>query len=101
MSCSNFEPGVSSLEYQRRRKPENNNGCACGRAENTCDTPSLALEGSPLYLWEQKYGKLVTTVTVELDENGRKIQVVEKKPCPPPPDKRNYTCCSLGYKIIR
>ena len=101
MSCGSCGPSPYSLEYQRRRKPENGNGCGCASPANTCDSPSLAIEGSPLYEWEQKYGKLVTTVTFEQDENGRTVQVVEKKPCPLEEKPRTSSCCSLRYKVSR
>lgn len=100
MSCSSCGPSEFSIEYQRRKKPENNNGCGCGRIENTCNTQSLAIEGSPLFVWEQKYGKLVTTVTLEQDSYGKKIQIVEKKPCKIV-EKSKKTCCSAFYKVIR
>lgn len=102
MSCYNCSsPSQSSLEYTRRRKPENTQGCGCGKSANTCDTPSQAVEGSPLYEWEQIHGKLVTTVKVELNDEGRFVQVVEKKPCPPKIKPHSYGCCSVSYKIIR
>jgi hypothetical protein len=101
MSCYSCTPTESSLEFTRRRKPQNNQGCGCGRGANTCDTPSLALEGSPLYEWEQLHGKLVTTVKTELNAEGKWVQVVEKKPCPPKSKKHSYGCVSLSYRINR
>jgi hypothetical protein len=100
MSCYNPIPSRSSLEYNRRRKPENNQGCGGGRIASTCDTPSLALKDSPLYNWEQIYGKLVTTVKVELNKEGKFVQIIEKKPCPIKTKNRTYGCCSLIYKTI-
>ena len=93
-------PSKSSIEYQRRRKPENNMGCGCSRAENTCESDSLAEKDSPLGVWEKKYGKLVTTVTLSQDSFGKKIQLVEKKPCPKI-NKKAKTCCSVGYRVYR
>lgn len=100
MSCSSCGPSPFSIEYQRRKKPENNNGCGCSTGPNTCETPSLAIEGSPLYIWEQKYGKLVTTVTLEQDLFGKKIQVVKKNPCKNV-DKKRKNCISSFYRVIR
>jgi hypothetical protein len=100
MSCYSCGPSKFSIEYQRRKKPENHNGCGCGsRAVNDCETESLAAEDSPLYNWEKKYGKLVTTVTLEQDSFGRKVQVVEKKPCKKE-IKVKKTCCSVSYKAV-
>lgn len=100
MSCTSCGPSPFSIEYQRRKKPENNQGCGCGGVKNTCDTQSLAIEDSPLYNWEKKYGKLVTTVTLLQDSFGKKIQFVEKKPCKVT-EKQAKNCCSLLYKIIK
>jgi len=101
LSCgSNDNP--NRPEHKRFFKPENNNGCGCGGGNGNCDTPSLAKEGTPLWNWEQIYGKLVTTITFEQDEWGRTVQKVEKKPCGLPPVKsRNQRCCSLRYKVVR
>jgi hypothetical protein len=101
MSCYSCTPNESSIEYTRRRKPENNQGCGCGNVENTCETPSQALEGSPLYEWEQIYGKLVTTVKMERNPEGKMVQVVEKKPCPPKSKPHTYGCTSTTYRINR
>lgn len=101
MSCQSCGPAPNSLEYQRRRKPENSNGCGCASSANTCDTPSLAIEGSPLYIWEQKYGKLVTTIKEIQDENGKIVKIIEKKPCPKKENKPTNGCCALRYRVIR
>lgn len=101
MSCQSCGPAPNSLEYQRRRKPENGNSCGCASPANTCDSPSLAIEGSPLYLWEQKYGKLVTTIKEIPDENGKMVKIIEKKPCPPQEKTKNPDCCSLKYRVTR
>ena len=100
LSCgSNDNP--NRPEHQRFFKPENNNGCGCGHSGG-CDTPSLAKEGTPLWIWEQIYGKLVTTVTFEQNEWGHTVQKVEKKPCGLPAAKnRTQRCCSLRYKVVR
>lgn len=98
MSCFNYGPSRFSLEYQRRRKPENNSGCGCCRQKSSCETPSLALENSPLDLWQKKYGKLKTTVTLKQDQFGRQVQIVEKKICPI--NKNNLKKdCFLRHKI--
>lgn len=99
MSCGGCTPNKSSLEYTRRRKPENSNGCGCGRASNTCETPSYAIEGSALYEWEQVYGKLVTTIKTELNNEGRWVQVVEKKPCEPKVKKDKNGYCAISYRV--
>lgn len=98
MSCYSCTPSESSLEFTRRKKPESNNGCGCGRAANTCDTPSYALEGSALYNWEQIHGKLVTNIRMELNSEGRWIQVIEKKPCPLENKTKSHGCCLFTYR---
>lgn len=102
MSCQSCGPSPNSLEYTRRRKPENNNGCGCSSSvNNDCDSPSLAAEGSALYIWEQKYGKLITTIKDGHDENGKKIKIIEKKPCPKKLKNPDFGCCSLRYKVTK
>ena len=99
--------GVSrfSPEYYRRFKAENNNGCCTSSfaARQSCGTESLAEKGSPLWKWEQIYGKLVTIVTYAQDAQGHTIQVVTRTPCGPPepvrPDK--FGCCSVSYRVNR
>lgn len=101
MACCGQYDNKNRIEHERFFKPENNNGCACGK-NGDCTTPSRAVPGSPLWNWEQKYGKLVTTVTFEQDEWGHTVQRVEKKPCPIESKKRNTSgCCSLRYKVVR
>jgi hypothetical protein len=101
MDCYNCTPSESSLEFARRKKPESNNGCGCGRMANTCESPSYALEGSALYNWEQIHGKLATTVTTVLNENGHWVQVIEKKPCPIKSKGHKHGCCALVYRANR
>jgi len=79
MSCFDYSPSKSSLEYQRRKKPENNSGCGCCQQKTNCNSPSLALDNSPLDLWQKKYGKLQTIVTFKQDQFGKQVQVVEKR----------------------
>lgn len=101
MSCCGSGRNPTSPEYTRRYKPENNAGCGC-RGINSCDTPSLAEEGSALYEWEQIYGKLVTTISFQQDAYGRKVQVVTKTPCPKSnSESSTHGCCALRYKVIR
>lgn len=102
MSCCGQLPNRNRIESVRVFKPENNSGCDCGSSNKGCDTPSRARKDSPLWKWEQIYGKLVTTVTVEQDQWGKTVVMVEKKPCPPE-SGRKYTdgCCSLRYKVVR
>jgi hypothetical protein len=100
MSCSSCGAGRFSPEYTKKQKPQNHNGCCCsGGNNNSCDTPSSAPVGSPLYNWEQIHGKLITNVTFVQDEFGHKIQVVEKIPCPiKSKPKKSTGCCSLRYR---
>lgn len=99
MSYSEYGPSKSSLEYQRRRKPENNSGCGCCQQKSNCNSPSLALENSPLDRWQKKYGKLKTTVSFKQDQFGKQTQVVEKKICPKE-HKNLKKDCSLRHKIF-
>lgn len=93
----------NSPEYQKDFKAENNSGsCGCGNGDNDCSTPSNAREGSPLWEWEQIYGKLVTYFTKEFDENGRSYTKIERKPCPKEIKRSGQNrCCSVKYKISR
>jgi hypothetical protein len=91
-----------SPEFTRQWKPQNNSGCGCGGDRNDCSKPSLARPGSPLAEWEAIYGKLITTVTVEQDGNGRMFQVVVKTACPLKDIKpKKVTCCSARYRVVR
>jgi hypothetical protein len=103
MSCCGSNKKPNSPEYGKEFKVENNGGCGCGGSNrNSCDTLSLARVGSPLWKWEQKYGKLITKITVDLDETGRFVQKIVKKPCPLPEKKlRTERCYSLRYKVAR
>ena len=99
MSCFSCGDGRFSPEYTKKQKPQNHNGCGCIGNNNDCDSPSIAPIGSPLYNWEQIYGKLVTNITFVQDEFGHKIQIVEKTPCPiKSKSKKSTGCCSLRYR---
>ena len=89
-----------SPEHTRLFKPENNGGC--GIKNEGCNTPTLAIEGTPRWEWEQIYGKLVTYFALRSDENGHSYQLVERIPCPLD-TKKTYesSCCSVRYKVIR
>lgn len=97
MSCYSFGPSPSSIEYQRRKKPENNSGCG-HNVPKDCSHPSLALEGSALYEIEQKRGKQIVTVTFVQGQFGRKVAVIEKKHCPFQKVKPTV-CNSFSYKV--
>jgi hypothetical protein len=90
-----------SPEFTRQWKPQNNNGCGCSGGRNDCDKPSLAIPGSPLAQWEAIYGKLITTVTFEQDQNGRMFQVVTKTACPSKTISKKVTCCAMRYRVSR
>ncbi len=103
MCCSNCGPSRFSPEFTKRYKPQNHRGCSCGSGnDNKCDSESLAPVGSPLYEWEQIYGKLITTVKFIQNEWGETVQVVEKTPCPKLTERQHTrSCCSLRYKVRR
>lgn len=102
MGCNCSVGDSHQPEYSKPFKPQNNSGCGCGKGDNSCKTPSTAAIDSPLYNWEQIYGKLIEQITVELDESGRFVQVVEKIPCGPPASgERSVRCCSFRYKVTR
>lgn len=99
MGCSSCGPSRFSIESIRRWKAESNTGC-CNNQKRTCSTPSLAEENSPLWLWEQKYGKLLTTVAIIQDEWGHTVQKVEKTICEPEVvTQSRHGCCSLKYRL--
>lgn len=98
-SCGGGGPSKYSPEFTRRQKPESNQGCCPCHGASSCDTPSLASDGSPLAKWEAIYGKLITTVKTVQDEWGHTVQIVEKKTCPLPPERVRKICCSLRYKV--
>jgi hypothetical protein len=105
MSCGlGCEPNEFQPEYRKQWKPESNTGCCSnGSSRNDCDQPSLARAGSPLAEWEAIYGKLVTIITYEQDDQGHSFQKVEKIPCPLKSTNRpsRHGCCSFRYKTIR
>jgi hypothetical protein len=90
----------SSYEYKHPFKPENT--CGCGIRSIDCDTPSLAIEGSARWKWEQEYGKLVTNFIEVVDTNGHTHYTIERVPCPKKANrsKRNE-CCSVRYQFVR
>lgn len=96
-------PSRYSPEYYRPYKPTNNAGCACsGNDRNSCDRPSLAKEGSPLWEWEQIHGKLITKITYSQDDQGHRIVLIEKTTCPPKVESPSrHGCCSVGYRVNR
>lgn len=100
MACRGCTPKESSPEYNKRFKPENNSGCGIKDPE-TCDTQSLATEGSALFEWEKKHGRVITeTKMVHID--GRSTIIFRKIVCPKTVKKSGpASCCSFKYKIIR
>lgn len=97
--CARFNSKYSP-EYRKFFKPENNVGC--GVRSLGCDTPSLAMEGTPRYEWEQIHGKLVTTLTYSQDAQGHPVTLIERHPCPQEErSQRHPTCCSLKYSVVR
>jgi hypothetical protein len=91
-----------SPEHTRRFKPENTRGCCGNGANEGCNTPSRALEGTPLWEWEQVHGKLVTYFALRSDENGHTYKLVERIPCPVETRKTyESSCCSVRYKVVR
>jgi hypothetical protein len=106
MSCGagcNGGPSRFSPEHKMVWKAQNNSGCSCSSSGlNDCDKPSFAKEGSPLWEWEQIYGKLVTRITKTQDENGHETVLIEKIPCPKPVETNSrYGCCSFTYRVNR
>ncbi len=102
--CSGESPRPWSPEFKRPWKPENNAGCSCGGGNrNTCDGPSLARPGSPLWKWEKEHGKLVTLIAFEQDAQGHPVTRIEKVICKPEPPSRpdRHGCCSFRYRVQR
>jgi hypothetical protein len=87
-------------EYNKRFKPENNKGCCCQGLDD-CDTPSRAVEGSPLWKWEQLYGRLIGQFVEETAPDGRKRMVYVKTTCPESEKPKKNGCCSLNYRVQR
>jgi hypothetical protein len=101
MSCKGCQPSKFSPEHNRQFKPENNSGCG-SKAPNDCDKPSGAIEGSPLWNWEQKHGRLTFNYQNVLGEDGRWAVLYEKSPCPKTTTRKDrQICCSIKYKVIR
>ena len=100
MCCGCSPRSKSSPEYKQRFKPENNVGC--GIRSIDCDTPSLAIEGSARWKWEQEYGKLVTNFIEVVDPNGHTYYNIERVPCPKTTNRRKRNeCCSVRYQFVR
>jgi len=101
MTCSNCGPSKYSPEYNRRFKPENASGC-CGGNSPDCDVPSKAVEGSPLWDWEQEHGKLVAHITKKLGDDGRFFLEIERVACGKSSTRQERKgCCSLKYRVVR
>ena len=95
-------PSIESIEYTRRYKPENNSGCCTGSGTiDDCSMPSKAAEGSALWEWEQRHGRVINKITAERDEDGRFQLVHVKETCPEVVKPRSKGCCSLNYRITR
>lgn len=107
MSCGvgcSGGPTRFSPEYTRQWKAQNNAGCACsGTDRNNCDKPSLAKVGSPLWEWEQIYGKLTTRIIHTQDDQGHSLVTIEKIPCPVRISTKSsrHGCCSASYRVNR
>ena len=99
-ACRGCTPGEFSPEHNKAFKPENHSGCGTGNTG--CGKPSKALKDSPRWEWEQIYGKLVTVLHNESDENGHVHVRVERTTCDLEPSRTLSTgCCSLRYKVVR
>ena len=102
MSCRSCGASKYSPEHYKPMKPESHSGCG-GKAPNDCKSPSDAAVGSPLYEWEQKYGRLIFRTERVIGEDGRWTNTYSKVPCPPEPKKkRGPSCCSsVRYRVTR
>lgn len=101
MSCRACSPGEFSPEFNKKFKPENNAGCGASDPE-TCDTPSIAREGSALWEWEKEHGRVVTLVRLVLGADGRSFEEFVKAVCPLPIVKSGpVRCCALRYKVVK
>jgi len=98
MCCGNTS--TESPEYNKRSKPESNNGC-CNGGLDSCDNPSKARKGSPLWKWEQIHGRLIGKFTEEIGPDGRIRTIYEKTTCPKVKTKKRKGCCSLNYRVMR
>lgn len=102
--CGGDGPSKYSPEYTKKQKFENNAGCGCsGDGRNDCSKPSLARVNSSLWLWEQKYGKLITKIIHTMDDQGHETVTIQKIPCPvvPPARPNRYGCCTSSYRVNR
>lgn len=100
-ACRACSPGEFSPEFNAQFKPENNAGCGVSDPE-TCDTPSIAKEGSPLFEWEKIHGRVVTLVRLVLNDEGRIFEEFVKAVCPKTVKKSGpVRCCALRYKVPR
>ena len=97
--CRACTPGESSQEFTRQFKSENNAGCGVSDPE-TCDTPSIAKEGSVLFEWEKEHGRVVTLVRLVMGADGRSFEEFVKAICPKTVKKSGpVRCCSFRYKV--
>lgn len=100
-ACRGCSPGEFSPEFNKQFKPENSVGCGISDPE-TCDTPSIAKEGSALFEWEKIHGRVVTLVRLVLGDDGRSFEQFVKAVCP----KKSVTksgpirCCAFRYKVV-
>lgn len=100
MGCGSCGNSKFSPEYTRPYKPENNSGCGVSDT-NQCEDPSLAIEGSPLWKWEQEHGRLITEAKM-IHIDGRSTIIFRKIPCPKTVKKSGPGCpTSFRYKITR
>lgn len=97
-----YDSNPNRAEHARHYKPQNTNGGCCAGSNNTCNEPSKAPKDSPLWEWEQIYGKLITVFRPEMDKNGHKYSVIERVTCPlEDKNPREPSCCSVKYKVAR
>jgi len=95
--CCCYHPGPGDPEFQKRFKPENNSGCQC-HGRDSCDYPTRALAGSPLFDFEEKYGRVINKIQWKLID-GRRQMIFSKVFCPEKPKTAHKICCAVRYKI--
>jgi len=98
--CCSRNLSTEAPEYNKRSKPESNNGC-CNGGLDSCDYPSKARKGSPLWEWEQIHGRLIGKFTEETGPDGRIRTIYVKIICPEVKKRKSKGCCSLSYRAIR
>lgn len=97
--CRACTPGENSPEFNKQFKSENNAGCGVSDPE-TCETPSIAKEGSALFEWEKEHGRVVTLVRLVLNDEGRIFEEFVKAVCPKKVVKSGpVRCCAFRYKV--